>query len=425
VNDKRAEYRVLRSDGTIRRLDAGITQHVELDGKPARMVVVRDVTEQHHLREQVAIADRMASLGALAAGVAHEINNPLAYTRLSLEIAAREAAAIGAEGGTELRTALASAREGTERVLGIVGHLRVFSRVHDEPFEDVDVAGLLDSTLAIAERVVSAKAHLVRNYRPVPLARAQRGKLGQVFLNLLTNAADAIPEGAPGRHVVRVATRTDAQGRPLVEVFDSGTGIKPELAKRIFDPFFTTKPIGTGTGLGLAMCRRIMMELGGAIDFESVPGATTFRLTLPAAASAERSAPSAATDRAAAPTRGRVLVVDDEPALLSSIRKSLTRRHDVVTASGMREALEILQGDEAFDAILADLMMNEATGIDLYEAVRERHPSLARRFLFMTGGAFTPKMQTFLAEMPHRTLEKPFKLDDLMAAVDRVVARPQ
>ncbi len=418
------EYRVLRPDGAIRRVQAGIAQLVELDGQPARMVVLRDVTEQHRLREQVAIGDRMASLGALAAGIAHEINNPLAYTRLSLEIAARESAALGGPGSADLRTALKSAREGTERVLAMVHNLKVFSRVHDEPFEAVDLPAVLDATLAIAERAVTAKARLVRAYGPAPLARAQRGKLGQVFLNLLTNAADAIPEGLPpASHVVRITTRTDAQGCPVVEIFDSGCGIAPEVGRRVFDPFFTTKPVGSGTGLGLAVCKRILIELDGTIDFESVPGATTFRVTLPAAPSTmrhEHHGPPGAENEA---PRGRVLVVDDEPALLVSIRRSLARRRSLRRAAGMREALAILDGDDGFDAILADLMMTEATGIDLYTAVRQRHPDLASRFLFMTGGAFTAKTQTFLAETSLRILEKPFRGDELMDAVDDVMAR--
>ncbi len=422
VADGRVEYRVLRSDGTLRRLQAGTAQLVELEGAPARMVVLRDVTEEHRLREQAEIADRLASLGALAAGVAHEINNPLTYIRMSLEIAAREAASLGAACGPDLRTALETAREGTERVLGIVRDLKVLSRVQDEPLDAVDLPALLDSTLTLAERAIVAKARLVRSYGPVPRALAIRGKLGQVFLNLLTNAADAIPEGDAKAHEIRVTTRTDAAGRAVVEIRDTGAGIAPEVAKRIFDPFFTTKPVGSGTGLGLAMCHRIVTELAGAIDFESAPGATTFRVTLPATTEAvpRRAIPQVPPANDAKP-RARVLVVDDEPSILTSLRRTLEDRHDVVTASGAREALAILDGDDRFDAVLADLMMADATGIDLYEAVHDRRPDLAKRFVFMTGGAFSARARSFLAAVPNRCLEKPFERDELVAALDGIV----
>jgi CheY-like chemotaxis protein len=238
-------------------------------------------------------------------------------------------------------------------------------------------------------------------------------------LNLLTNAADAIPEGSPDAHAVRVATRVDDAGLVVVEVEDTGHGIPREIAGRVFDPFFTTKPVGSGTGLGLTMCHRIVTELGGRIEFHSVPGATAFRVLLPPA----RSGVVAPTDHAGrdAPgpaSRRRVLVVDDEPSLLSVIRMLLQDRHDVVTATGTRQALAILDEDSCFHAILADLMMADLTGMDLYEAVRDRHPGLESRFVFMTGGAFSARAQKFLAHTRNRYIEKPFATEQLLHAIE-------
>jgi PAS domain S-box-containing protein len=425
--DPHPEYTVVRLDGSRRRLQSGVAQAVELEGEQVRMVVLRDVTEERRMHEQAAIADRLASLGALAAGVGHEINNPLAYVRLSLDVIAREAAALGAAGTPELRGALVNAVEGTDRVLGIVRDLKTFSRVHDESVDAVNVHGLLDSTLAIADRVVGAKARIVRNYAPIPPVHAARGKLGQVFLNLLTNAADAIPDGPVGAHEVRVTTSVDDAGRVIVEVADTGHGIPREIAGRIFDPFFTTKPVGSGTGLGLTMCHRIVTELGGRIEFDSVPGTTTFRVALPAAP-ADTLAPS---DRAArgvalhAARRCRVLIVDDELALLSTIRMLLEDEHDVVTASGTRQALAILDDDDRFHTILVDLMMADLTGIDLYDAVLERHPRLESRIVFMTGGAFSARAQKFLAKTKNRCIEKPFAMEVLFKAIDATVGAGQ
>lgn len=286
VNEARPEYRVERPDGSLRRVQAGTAQLVDFHGEPARMVVLRDVTEQHRLREQSAVTDRLASLGALAASIGHEINNPLAYVRLSLDVASREANALGgARASGELRESLVRAREGTDRVIGIVRDLKMLSRVHEDADMAVDLPEILDATLAIAEGAIRAKARLVRSYGATPLARGMRGKLGQVFLNLLTNAVNAIPDGCPSSHVVSVATYAAPDGRAVVEIADTGSGIPPEIASRIFDPFFTTKPVGLGTGLGLAMCHRIVTELAGEIVFESAPGVTTFRVTLPQASS--------------------------------------------------------------------------------------------------------------------------------------------
>ncbi len=418
----RLEYRVLRPDGTVRRLQAGTAQVVDYQGETARLVVLRDVTEHHRLREQAAISDRLASIGALAAGVAHEINNPLAYVRLSLENASRQARAAGAP-SPELEDSLVLAREGTDRVIGIVRDLKMLSRVQDEPNEAVDVAAVLESTLALAERTFATRARVMRSYGPTPPVLATRGKLGQVFLNLLSNAADAIPEGAPESETIHVVTRTDERGRAVVEISDTGTGIPAEVAHRVFDAFFTTKPVGVGTGLGLAMCHRMVTELGGEIDFQSSHAGTTFRVALSPAEARPAAGRPPAEPASAGKHRGRVLVVDDEPALLGSLVRLVSDAHDVVGAASGRQALDILNDDSRFDVVLADVMMSELDGIQLYEAVRAGHPGLERRFVFMTGGAFTESMQRFLATVPNRCLAKPFQGGELLEALDAAVAQ--
>ncbi len=417
VNDDWLEYRVLRPDGTTRRLQAGTVQHVDFEGEQARLIVLRDVTEQHRLHDQLALAERMALLGRLAAGVAHEINNPLAYAQASLEVAAREVATLDPERSDLLEESLTRAREGTERVRGIVRDLKVLSRAEDEPSEAVDLPGLLDSTLVLAASAIGPKARVTRHYHDAPRARATRGRLGQLFLNLLLNAADAIPDGAPARHEIRVTIDRDRDGRARVEISDTGIGIAAAHRSRIFDPFFTTKPVGSGTGLGLAICHRIVTQLGGTITFESTPGTgTTFCVTLPAGDSTAV-APSPATHEA---RRARVLVVDDEPSLLRAIGDLVGETHDIVTASSGRQALDLLRLDRGFDVILADLMMADITGIDLFESVRSDHPGLERRFVFMTGGAFTKRSRDLLANVPNPCIEKPFDGDELLRVISQM-----
>jgi PAS domain S-box-containing protein len=421
VSHARLEYRLLRTDGTIRRVQSGVAQLIDFEGKPSRLVVLRDVTEQHRMREQAAISDRLASIGALAAGVAHEINNPLAYVRLSAELAAREISALASDASTTvLRDAMDRILEGTDRVLAITRDLRMFARSHDDGLEDVDVPALLDATIAIAERTISAKARVVRAYRPTPHAKGSRGRLGQVFLNLLINAADAIPEGAPADHTIRVETSTDATGRAVVEVTDDGCGIPAESAPRIFDPFFTTKPVGVGTGLGLSICHHVVTSIGGEIGFLSSPGRTTFRVALPSSVAAENNAPAAPRQSPSLVRRmrARVLVVDDEPALLATITRLLSEHHDVVTALAASEALAILRDDRRFDVVITDVLMPNVSGIDFYEAVRAAYPGFEGRLVFITACASDPRTQQFLADVPNRSIEKPFRLSDLLAAID-------
>lgn len=419
VSEGWLEYRALRADGQIRRVLASTVPNIELDGAPARLVVLRDVTEHHRLREQLALGDRMASLGRLAAGVAHEINNPLAYVHTSLEVASRSLAALGDPRTATIAESITRARDGAERVRGIVRDLKMLSRPDDEPYESVELPEVLDSTLALAANAIASKARVIRRFGEAPKARATRGRLGQLFLNLLLNAADAIPAGNVERNEIRVTTRTDESGRAVVEISDTGQGIEPALTQRVFDPFFTTKEIGAGTGLGLAICHRIVTQLSGEITFESSPGAgTTFRVALPAgdAAPTFASPPSLVLDRA------RVLVVDDEPGLLRAIEDLIAESHDVVSAASGREALELLR-DRSFDVVVADLMMPGVTGMDLYEAARIGFPGLEQRFVFMTGGAFTPQSASLLATVPNRCVGKPFDGDELLRAIGEVLEK--
>ncbi len=418
ITDERREYRLLRRDGSIRWVQASAVQSVDHEGAPARLVVLRDVTEGRRLREQLALGDRMASLGRLAAGVAHEINNPLSYVHASLEVASRELAHVADARAAKIADSIARARDGADRVRGIVRDLNMLSRPDDEPFEAVDLPGVLDSTLALAANATRSKAKVIRAYGDAPRARATRGRLGQLFLNLVLNAADAVPEGNEDQHEIRITTRTDARGRAVVEIADTGAGIEPSLAPRIFDPFFTTKEVGAGTGLGLAICHRIVTQLGGEISFESVPGrGTTFTVALPASDDVPADVPV----QPYVSRRARVLVVDDEPGLLHAIEELIGEAHDVMTANSGREAIDLLHRDDKFDVIVADLMMPGVTGMDLYERTRADHPGLEQRFVFMTGGAFTARSSSLVASVPNRCVAKPFDADELMRAIGDVI----
>jgi PAS domain S-box-containing protein len=414
-----ASRRHVRADATL--ADTLVRLNPLRDGQgnfQYALAMVEDVSEKRRLEAQLRLADRMASVGTLAAGVAHEINNPLAFVLANLEYAIRELRHRGI--GEEVVGALEEAREGGTRVREIVRDLKTFSRADDQAREVLDVPRVLRSTLTLASNEIRARARLDLQLGPTPPVLASEHRLGQVFLNLLINAAQAIPEGRPAGHAVRVVSGAARDGRALVEVSDDGVGIPAEIRGRIFDPFFTTKPVGVGTGLGLSICHGIVTALGGEIQVESEPGrGSTFRVLLPAA-------PADAAARAGVPTqlalgrRARVLVVDDEPLVCRAVQRILSPPHDVDTRSSARDALEVLRGPNGYDLILCDLMMPEMTGMDLHEQIHAASPGMAERFVFLTGGAYTANARDFLARVPNPRVEKPFDpmaLRDLVARV--------
>ena len=383
------------------------------------LAVVEDVTEKKRLEAQLVLADRMASVGTLAAGVAHEINNPLAFILANLEFGLGELRGAGVD--AEVLRALEEARDGGLRVREIVRDLKAFSRADTEDRDSVDLRRVLQSALGLAQNEIRHRARLEVDVGDVPLVSGSEHRLGQVLLNLLINAAQAIPEGRIDEHEIRVVTGTDARGRAMVEVRDTGVGIPAEIADRIFDPFFTTKPQAVGTGLGLSICRSIVLALGGEISAESRPGGgTTVRVVLPAA-----TAPSAeiapVPAKASPGRRGRVLVVDDEPAVAAAIRRVLASQHEVVVSGSAEDAIEAIRRGERFDAILCDLMMPGMTGMDLHDALAELLPEQASRIVVLTGGAFTERAQEFLDRVPLPRCEKPFDSGDLRELVRKVV----
>jgi PAS domain S-box-containing protein len=281
-------YRVLRPDGLRYVHSLGLVFRDET-GKPVRTLgTVQDVTERKQVEVRLMLASRMASIGTLAAGMAHEINNPLAYVLLNLELVAEQILEISRDAPSgrmrELGTLVAEAREGGERVRKIVGDLKTFSRVDDACSALLDVRRVLEVAATMANNEIRHRARLVKELGEVPLVEGDEARLGQVFINLLVNAAQAIPEGGADANEIRVATRTDGAGRAVVEVRDTGPGMSHEVQARIFDPFFTTKPIGVGTGLGLSICHGIVTALGGEITVQSELGkGAMFQVVLPAA----------------------------------------------------------------------------------------------------------------------------------------------
>ena len=397
---------------------------VQHDGRVVAVIVIaRDITDRKQAEMQLMLADRMASVGLLAAGVAHEINNPLAAVIANLDMAVQDVldASKRLELPRDLPEELHDARVSADRVREIVRDLKIFSRAQEDKRGAVDVERVLDSTLRMAWNELRHRAKVVKKYGRVPRVDANESRLGQVFLNLIVNAAHAVPEGNYEGNQIRVTTTHEDAG-VVISIADTGSGIPLELQPRLFTPFFTTKPLGVGTGLGLAISHRIITQLGGAISFTSAPGkGTEFRIVLPVAdpllAPITQTMPIGSL-----PTRrGRVLVVDDEETLAHAVRRYLMQDHDVAVATSAREALSLLESGTRFDVILCDLMMPQVTGMELHAELARLDASQAERMVFVTGGAFTPAARAFLDEHTNRFLEKPFDLKALRHLVNELV----
>ena len=387
------------------------------------VVIVADVSERKRGQEQLARADRMASIGTLAAGVAHEINNPLVYVTLGLELIERELSRAGAPGPEELqrmRGYCKDAIEGAERVRTIVRDLRTFSWSGEAKAAPIEIEKVLESSINMAMSHIRQRAQVVRDYGELPALHADESRLGQVFLNLLVNAAQAIPEGAPDQHRIVLRTRAGAAGEAIVEVEDTGVGIEAWKQDRIFEPFWTDKPVGVGTGLGLSIVHGIVSGMGGEISVRSEPGkGSTFRVVLPARPP-ERASPAPPVEALALARRFRVLLIDDEPYLGITLATGLRDHADLVAVRSGAEAIQRLLDDDGFDLILCDLMMPDLTGMDVFEKIVEKRPALGRRFVFTTGGAVTDRARTFIEQRPGQRLDKPFRLEQVEALLQRL-----
>jgi two-component system, cell cycle sensor histidine kinase and response regulator CckA len=399
------------------------------------VLYVRDATDEREREIGRLQAEKLASIGLLAAGVAHEINNPAAFVLANIEALTghlrlieerlREAGNEAVTRGLsdllfEANVILQESKEGMARIHRIVRDLGSFSHSDDETNAPMNVNLAIDSALGMLRNELKYRARVDRDLRAQRLVKASAARLGQVFLNLILNAAQALDEAEAKRNIVIVRSYDDGP-EVVVEIADNGPGIAAEILPRIFESFFTTKPRGMGTGLGLPISLGIVRTLGGEIVVDSRPGeGATFRVRLPAD---ESRAPARVSTPMPVPARGyprrRLLAIDDEALLLKAYRRMLGDAHELTTALGGTEALRVLERDTAFDVVLCDLQMPEMSGMEVYAAVRERYPALADRFIFVTGGAFSSDARKFLEDSVSTVIQKPFRVEDMMALIER------
>ncbi len=395
-------------------------------GPQELLLILRNITEQILLEERLRTADRMSSLGTLAAGVAHEINNPLAYVLANLTLIQQALAGFERTGRAselgEAREALDDALEGAERVRIIVRDLKAFTRTDAEQPRSVEVREAIQQAVHLVGKPLLHRALVRWEVEDVPPVLATEARLGQVLVNLLVNAVHALYDTAERSHEVVLAARTSRPGFVAIEVRDTGRGMDLETRKKAFEPFFTTRRSAGGTGLGLFLCHRIVQQFGGTIDVSSTPGhGTTVVVELPSARPALATMSEESESSIPVARKGRVLVVDDEPMVLRTLARVL-KRHDVHTVGSGTEALACL-AEESWDLVLCDLMMPGCTGMDVYDHLATTRPQLLDRMVFMTGGTFSERARCFLEEVPNTRLEKPFDLRRLRAVVQDKLMR--
>jgi len=442
------EYRVVTREGNTVWVEDYKVSRFSPDGAFQGVDgIVFDITDKKRLQASLLQADRMSSVGLLAAGVAHEINNPLSYVVYNLqsisdELGPLKQALAEARDHTsgprpphdartegplarldELATLASEATDGALRVRDIVRDLKTFSRVEEDHLGTVDLNRVIRGAVNMAQNEIKYRARLTCEYHDhLPAVLASDGRLSQLFLNLLVNAAHAIDDGNAGDNEIQVKTWTEGQ-EVLAQVKDTGSGIAEEHLDQIFKPFFTTRADQGGTGLGLSICQTIVAAYGGQIEVDSERGeGSRFVVRLPAAEE-QPARPRTTTERLepVGDERPRILLVDDEPLVRKSMARLLKKAYWVEQANTGAEARRMIREDPAYDLIISDLMMPEVSGMDLHTWLAAKYPGLVDRVVFITGGAFTPSAQAFLDSIPNVMLEKPVPRKVLLETVKELV----
>jgi PAS domain S-box-containing protein len=364
------------------------------------------------------LSDRMVSLGQLAAGIAHEINNPLAYAMGNLSFAIEHLQGLS-DSTPELLPVLAALRdalEGAERVRRTVRDLKMFARPESDRLGPVDVERALRAAISMANMEIRHRARLALDFDVVPPARSNESHLAHVLLNLLLNATHALGDADVQKNEIRITVRHLPSDRVMVEIKCSGQNAVN--AAETLDPFPMSR-LRESAGLGLALCHRLVQDSGGELLVENTPdkGSTFKILLLPAAEGHDSVVPSSAPKGTR--QRARVLVVDDEPRIGSAIARILDPAHEVTAVYTARDAIKRLERGEQYDIILCDILMPQMSGYDLYRSLEQIAPEAVNRIIFMTGGPFSTRGAGFLDSVPNARLEKPFSPEALRTLVQR------
>jgi PAS domain S-box-containing protein len=417
------EYRIRHKDGSWRTLEAIATNLLHHPAVAGIIVNARDVTErkrdeetQERLRVHLRQSEKLAAMGELLAGVAHELNNPLAVVIGHTALMAR---------ATDPAVAARAAKIGraAERCGRIVKNFLALARQYPPERTPVNLNQLVADALEVLAYPLRVDNVEVATELAVdlPVLRADGHQLQQVMVNLVTNAHQAM-RTVTGRRCLTIRSGSETPAGPVwFEVTDTGPGIPAEVQARLFEPFFTTKPLGQGTGLGLSICRGIVEGHGGHMSVDGGPGrGARFRVELPIGGPAP-ALPSAEGDEGRVLAPCRILVVDDETEVAGVVSELLRRDgHHADTAANGVDALQLLR-EHAYDAVISDIKMPHLDGIGLWTAVKETNPALAQRFAFFTGDTLTPATAEFIERTGAPSLQKPFALRDVRLVLAKVL----
>jgi signal transduction histidine kinase/ActR/RegA family two-component response regulator len=381
--------------------------------------VKQRTSERDAAREALLEQERLAALGRLAAGVGHEINNPLQYLFLSLD-ALRDATHPSTTAESE---SIHYALDAAERIRRVVEGLRVYSRGNADRYAVVRLADVVEHAMRVAAPQIRTGAQVVTELDAAPDVLGDEARLVQVVVNPLVNAAQSLMSAGVAAPTIHIRTGTSESGDAQIEIRDNGPGFALEILPKLGTPYVTTKTGIGGTGLGLFVSRGIVEAHGGSMVLENAPeGGALVRILLPRvheAVGAQRLTPAAVVDtpRTAVVAR-HVIVVDDDEAVRLVLQRGLTRRgYRVTTASDGEDALQLLQQQEV-DVVVSDVMMPRMSGIEFAEALEQTYPALRRRFIVMTGGAVSPAAEAFMQRDDLTLCEKPVSLDRLCQEIE-------
>ncbi len=392
--------------------------------------VIRDITERRRLESRLDVARRLMSLGTLAGGIAHEINNPLSFVLANLDHLRTTLGDIDYD-DSEISEILEATIRGANRVRDIVSGLKTFSDSDGNRLEPLDLRPSLQASVQVASNEIRHRAQLVERYGEVPIIDGNERILGQVFLNLLINAAQSLQTGDADQNEIRVETSTNAGGMAVVEISDTGCGIPDRNLNQIFDPFFSTKTVGEGTGLGLSICHSLVEAMNGYIEVDSQPGVgSTFRVLFPPSSDeiapsspespSDSSSDSSSDDSASSSssTKPNLLLIDDESELLSSMKRRLQPAFNIRCARSGQSGLELLGGQGEFDLIVCDVMMPQMNGREFYDALSRQAPHLLDRLVFASAGVFDPQLNTFFDTHDLPVLDKLLDISELLDLIE-------
>jgi PAS domain S-box-containing protein len=403
---------------------------IDYEGGRAILSFGRDVTERKRMEASLLQSDRLASLGMLAGGMAHSLNNPLTYVLLNLDhLAARLPHMAGdAAGIADAMARMAEAREGAERMASIVKRMRNLARTDDSEIRAIDLSSVLESVVEIVGNEMQHRGRFTTAFEQVPPVVANESRIEQVCLGLVLFAARILPEDSAKTCEVSLALYSDERENAIIEIVCEGVELHASQLRDLFEPFALNEEARTAV-FGLSVCNSIVEQLGGQIQAESRPGiGLCLRATFPCSRSFTTEPPPPSSQQSSNPpsapvSSARILVIDDDPGVGRALRLMLEEEHNVTSYTSPREALRILLQDQEFDLVFCDLMMPELTGMDIYQVLRFNRPGYEARLVFMTGGAFTGPAKRFLAQVPNPRIEKPFNLRALQRIVQRSIAK--